>query len=175
MKIIKNGFISVIALLLIAAIALIATGNGFILTSIKRTYLAGHITANINDHKEFSVNTVATGDKVLLKKHASYNQKALPTEFLSELESGGSAAFLVLKDGEVISENYFNGYDDRSKTNSFSMAKTVTTLLLGIAIEEGYVRDLDQPIVDFIPEFKNDPLGKNATIAQFSLMNSGYE
>jgi len=55
------------------------------------------------------------------------------------------------------------------------MAKTVTTLLIGIAIEEGYIRDLDQEIVDFLPEFKDDPIGKTATIRQLSLMNSGYE
>lgn len=175
MKIVKNGIVTVLALLLISALGLVATGNGFILTSIKRTYMAGHRTANINDHSAFAVNKVATGEKSLLSKHPGYNQKSLPAEFISELENGGSAAFLVLQNGQVISENYFNGYDDRSKTNSFSMAKTVTTLLLGIAIEEGYVRDLDQPITDFIPEFANDPLGKNATIAHFSLMNSGYE
>ncbi len=175
MKIIKNCFIGLIALLVVSALGLIVTGNGFILTSLKRTYMAGHITANINDHKEFEVNTISTASPSLIKKASNYNQNPLSNEFLTELEKFGSAAFLVLKNGEVVSENYFNGYNDRSKTNSFSMAKTVTTLLLGIAIEEGYVRDLDQAIVDFIPEFKDDPLGKNATIAQFSLMNSGYE
>lgn len=151
------------------------TGNGFIFTSLKRTYLAGHVTANINDHKEFAVREIKAGESKLLTKHSYYNQAPLSNAFLTELETGGTASFMVIKDGEVVSENYFNGYGDRSKTNSFSMAKTVTTLLLGIAIEEGYIRDLDQPIIDFIPEFANDPLGKKATIAQFSLMNSGYE
>lgn len=175
MNTIKKGFISLAAILILVSLGLLLTGHGFIFTSIDRTYLAGHVTANINDHQEFDVREIKTSDPELISKHSEYNQEPLSNEFLQELKSGGTASFLVIKDGQVISENYFNGYDDRSKTNSFSMAKTVMTLLLGMAIKDGYVRDLDQPIVDFIPEFANDPLGSKATIAQFSLMNSGYE
>jgi len=175
LNILKKSILVIVGILIVSMAGLWLTGNGFILTSIQRTYLAGHVTANINDHQLFKVREIPTGEKSLITKHAKYNQTPLPNAFRQELESGGTAAFLVLKDGEVISENYFNGYDDRSKTNSFSMAKTLTTMLLGIAIDEGFVRDLDQPIVDFIPEFKDDPLGKNAAIKHFSLMNSGYE
>lgn len=175
MKLVKHFFVGLLAICLVAVVGLIVTGNGFILTSLKRTYLAGHVTANINDHNEFDVRVIPSGNRTPLSKHENFNKKPLPREFIAELSGSGTAAFLVLKDGKVISENYFNGYDDRSKTNSFSMAKTVTTLLLGIAIKEGFVKSLDQPITDFIPEFSEDPLGKSATIAQFSLMNSGYE
>jgi len=55
------------------------------------------------------------------------------------------------------------------------MAKTVTTMLLGIAIEEGHITSLDQAITDFLPEFNDDPLAKKATIGQLAKMNSGYE
>lgn len=175
MNIIKKSLIGLLGLTFLTMLALLITGNGFILTSVNRTYLAGHVTANVNDHGVFEVRTIKTGTHTPLPKHVDFLKKPLPTDFLRELEEGNTAAFLVLKDNEVLSEYYFHGYNDRSKTNSFSMAKTVTTLLLGIAIEEGFVRDLDQPIVDFIPEFKDDPLGKTATIGQFSLMNSGYE
>lgn len=164
-----------LALVLASVALLYVTGNDFILTSIKRTYLAGEVTANINDHSEFKTNVITAGEPQALPNHPNYNKKSLSPEFKKELEALGAASFLVVKDGQVVFENYFSGYNDRSKTNSFSMAKTVTTLLLGIAIEEGYVRDLDQPIIDFLPEFKDDPFGKTATIRQLSLMNSGYE
>ena len=175
MNVIKKSIAGLIGSIVLVTLVLLLTGNGFILTSVKRTYLAGHVTANVNDHSVFEVRNIKTDQHTPLKKHADFLKKPLPTEFLDELERGNTAAFLVLKNGQILSEYYFNGYNDRSKTNSFSMAKTVTTLLLGIAIEEGLVRDLDQPIIDFIPEFKDDPLGKTATIGQFSLMNSGYE
>jgi len=175
MKIIKNISVGLLVLILASVAALYVTGNDFIITSVKRTYLIGEVTANINDHKSFETNVISTSTPNAIPNHPGYNSKQLSSEFIKELEGLGAAAFLVVKDGQVVFENYFSGYDNRSKTNSFSMAKTVTTMLLGIAIEEGYVRDLDQPIVDFLPEFKDDPIGKTATIRQLSLMNSGYE
>jgi len=175
MKIVKNIALGLIILVLISASVLYSTGNGFIFTSIKRTYLAGEVTANINDHAEFENNVIATGTVQAIPNHSNYNNATLSPEFNKQLEALGAASFLVVKDDQVIFENYFSGYNNRSKTNSFSMAKTVTTLLIGIAIEEGYIRDLDQEIVDFLPEFKDDPMGKTATIRQLSLMNSGYE
>lgn len=175
MKIVKNIALGLIILVLISASVLYSTGNGFIFTSIKRTYLAGEVTANINDHAEFENNVIATGTVQAIPNHSNYNNATLSPEFNKQLKALGAASFLVVKDDQVIFENYFSGYNNRSKTNSFSMAKTVTTLLIGIAIEEGYIRDLDQEIVDFLPEFKDDPIGKTATIRQLSLMNSGYE
>lgn len=175
MKIIKNIVLGLLVLILLAIALLYATGNSFFLTAMQRTYLAGEVTANINDAKAFKTNVIATSTPKAIPNHPNYNSKSLSKGFESELKSLGAASFLVVKDGQVIFEDYYTGYNNRSKTNSFSMAKTVTTILLGIAIEEGYVKNLDQPIVDFLPEFKDDPIGKTATVRQLSLMNSGYE
>ena len=175
MTIIKNIIISTLAIIFTSVGLLYITGNGFIITSLKRTYMIGEVTANINDLTKFKTNIIATNTPQAIPKHQKYNRKKLSSDFKQQLEELNAAAFLVLKDDQVIFEEYLSGYNDRSKTNSFSMAKTVTTLLLGIAIEEGYIRDLDQPIIDFLPEFKDDPIGKTATVRQLSLMNSGYE
>lgn len=172
---IKKVLLSLVAFIAFGTALLYVTGHGYIVTSFTRTYMVGNTTANINDHTEFDVRTIKTSEPVELPKHANYNKRALDPAFIADLTKWGTVSFLVLQDGKVLSENYFNGYDQRSKTNSFSMAKTVTTLLLGIAIEEGHVTSLEQPIVDFLPEFANDAMGKNATIGQLSLMTSGYE
>ena len=171
MKIIKNIVTGLIALVILSTVLLYITGHGYIFTSVKRTYLAGEVTANINDHSEFETNTISTGAIEAIPNHSQYNSKEISPKFKQELEALGAASFLVVKDDQVVFEQYFSGYNNRSKTNSFSMAKTVTTLLLGIAIEEGYVRDLDQPIIDFLPEFKDDPIGKTATVRQLSLIH----
>ena len=175
MKIIKNISIGLLVLILLGVALLYATGNGFIITSVQRTYLAGEVTANINDHTQFKTNVIATSTPQAIPTHERYNSKQISPGLKKELEELRAASFLVVKDGKVIFENYYSGYDNRSKTNSFSMAKTVTTMLLGIAIDEGYVRDLDQPIVDFLPEFKGDPLAEKATIGQLAWMNSGFD
>ncbi len=175
MTIIKKVLAAFVALVMLFVAGLYATGTDFIITSVKRTYLVGNVTANINDYQQFETNFIEAGQAQPIPNHPKINSKTLDENFRKELESLNAAAFLVVKDDQLIFEEYLSGYNDRNKTNSFSMAKTVTTMLLGIAIEEGYVRDLDQPITDFIPEFKNDPIGKTATVRQLSLMNSGYE
>ena len=175
MIIIKRIVFALIILAVCAVVLAYATGHSFLVTAFQRTYMQGTNTANINDYTAFDYHQIATANPQLLPNSDSYNQSALEAGFLAELNKFKSVAFLVIKDGEVQVEHYLNGYNDRSKTNSFSMAKTVTTMLIGIAIEEGYIENLEQAITDFLPEFKDDPLGQKATIGQLSLMNSGYE
>jgi len=162
-------------MIVLGVLALYITGHGYIVTSLQRTYMVGNVTANINDHNVFATRSVETKAVETIPEHASYNKNSFPDSFIKYQKSFGAAALLVVKDGQVLYENYLNGYNNRSKTNSFSMAKTVTTMLLGIAIEEGHIDGLNQPITDFLPEFKDDPFGRKATIGQLSLMNSGYE
>ena len=48
-------------------------------------------------------------------------------------------------------------------------------MLLGKAIEQGYIESLDQPITDFLPEFEDDEFGRNCTIGDLSAMTSGFD
>ena len=175
MKIVRGILVALIASALVLVASLYLTGNKYLLSAMQRTYFAGYKTANINDHTVFNNRTINASTEIELKRHENYNNKPLPTELLDELNKYNTAAYLVLHKGELIAEHYLNGYNQRSKTNSFSMAKTVTALLLGIAIDEGHIKSLDQSILDFLPEFKDDPLAQNATIGHFAMMNSGYE
>ena len=174
MPFIKKALIFVIACLALVTLGLFATGHGYIFTAIDRVYLAGNVTANINDHTVFETHEIESTNPAALELHPNF-KGGVSGAFKAELESDGAIAFLVVKNGQVIVEDYFKGYTDRSKTNSFSMAKTVLTLMLGVAIERGYVKGLDQKLTDFLPEFKDDPLAAKATIGQLSWMNSGYE
>lgn len=171
----KKTIISLLGLILITLAVLIGTGNSYILTAVQRTYLVGNVTANVNDHTEFKVHEIKAAEPSIIQPAANYNAIPLPDDFNDYLKHFGAISYLVVKDNQVVSEHYFNGYNERSKTNSFSMAKTVLTLLLGIAIEEGHIKSLDQKLTDLLPEFKDDPNGQHATIGQLSLMNSGYE
>ena len=177
MRIINRLLYATALTILILIVLLHVTGNGHIVNALKRTYMVGEKTANINDYKQFETRTIkANKNKIQpLVKHEKYNLKPLASEFLEELNKFNTAAFLVIKDGELITEHYLNDYTDRSKTNSFSMAKTVTAILLGIAIEEGHITGLDQAITDFLPEFNDDPNAKKATIGNLAKMNSSFE
>ena len=154
---------------------LIATGNGFVLTAFKRTYLSGYATANINDHKVFNTKTIKTEKPKPWPLHANYRKDDLPDELIDFLGGIHTTSFIVIKDGQLLRESYFRDYNDSSKTNSFSMAKTVTTLLTAIAIEDKHIKSFEQPILDYLPEFKSQSFAKNVQIKHLSAMNSGYE
>jgi CubicO group peptidase (beta-lactamase class C family) len=171
----KKALCSLAILTLIAVTLIYVTGYGFLLTATYRVYFQGHTTANINDYKQFHTNVIKTSTPQPLPVHSAVNSKPLSDAFLQEVKTQKVAAFLVIQNGEIVSEHYFNGYTDRSKTNSFSMAKTVLTMLVGKAVEDGYIASFDQPITTLLPELKDDPLANKATLAHLSLMNSGYE
>lgn len=88
------------------------------------------------------------------------------------LEKSNTTSFLVMKDGKLIYENYFNGIEQGDRTQIFSATKTITTALLGIAIQEGKIKNIDQPVSDFIPEFKEGQLSK-ITLFHLAQMQSG--
>ena len=54
-----------------------------------------------------------------------------------------TAAFVVIKNDSLVHEQYWDGYSDTSHTNSFSMAKSITSILCGIAISEGKIKSVD--------------------------------
>jgi CubicO group peptidase (beta-lactamase class C family) len=92
------------------------------------------------------------------------------------LDSSGTTAFLVLHDDKLLYEKYFNGYDERSLNTSFSMAKSFASALVGIAIDEGYIDSVDEPITNYIPELsKKDKRFESITIRHLLTMSSGIK
>jgi len=90
------------------------------------------------------------------------------------LESSNTTAFLVVQDGKLVYEHYANGVNVGDVTQVFSVTKVFVTTMLGIAIQEGYIKSLDQPVSDFLPEFAK---GRKSKITLFHLaqMQSGID
>jgi len=147
----------------------------YVLRGIQVVYLSGHTTAYIDDYPEFENRTIAAGNNAQLwPEHNQYNT-ATPTEKLQKTNKDlGTVAFLIIKNDSIWYENYAEGYDENSKTNSFSMAKTITTALLGKAIDDGFIKSLDQPVADFLPEF-NTPSGSAIRVGDLASMSSGLD
>ncbi len=86
-------------------------------------------------------------------------------------------SLLVVKNGHLIVEEYFNGMAAHDDNPTASMTKSLMSALLGIALREGVLTDLDQRMMDFFPEInwaQNDPRKSNITIRQMLQMRSGY-
>jgi CubicO group peptidase (beta-lactamase class C family) len=83
-------------------------------------------------------------------------------------------ALAVMKDGRLVFELYRNGSDDRTRFMSWSMAKSITSTLVGIALSEGRIKSLDDPIDRYLPELK-DGAYRGVTIRQVLQMRSGVD
>lgn len=80
-------------------------------------------------------------------------------------------ALLIIKDGKRVLEKYQYARDKDSRFRSFSMAKTFTAMLTGIAIEKGYIKSIDDTVGKYWPEIKNSEYG-NITIKNLLRMSS---
>ncbi len=90
------------------------------------------------------------------------------------LDGAGTQAFLVVRDDTILYERYFMGYQRSSIVTSFSVAKSFDTTLIGMAIQDGYIKSVDDPITNYIPELAaRDARFRNITIRHLLLMASG--
>jgi CubicO group peptidase (beta-lactamase class C family) len=89
-------------------------------------------------------------------------------------ESEKGVGLIVLQNGKIIHESYAVGTDADTPTDSFSMHKSVLSLVFGIAVDDGVIGSINDPVGKYISEWKSDPRGK-ITLAQFLHMESGME
>lgn len=83
-------------------------------------------------------------------------------------------AFLVIRNDTILYERYFLGNQRDSVVTSFSTAKSFDSALIGIAIQEGYIKSVDDPITDYIPELaERDSRFKDIQIRHLLMMASG--
>jgi len=94
--------------------------------------------------------------------------------FETFMEQTNTTAFIVLHGDELLYEGYFNGSDRDTIQTSFSAAKSFTATLVGIAIQEGWINSLDDPITTYLPELvEQDPRFAQITIRHLITMQSG--
>ncbi|MCX6090002.1 MAG: serine hydrolase [Candidatus Atribacteria bacterium] len=90
------------------------------------------------------------------------------------LTDTGTQAFIVIKDDVLLYEKYFNETQRDSIVTSFSVAKSIASALIGIAIHEGFIKSVNDPITNYLPELsKRDVRFSNITIRHLLLMSSG--
>ncbi|UCD98609.1 MAG: serine hydrolase [Chloroflexota bacterium] len=105
-----------------------------------------------------------------------FEQLSGTTDFESLLEAENTQAFIVIQDDKILYEKYLNGTQRDTLLTSFSVAKSYDSALIGSAIADGYLKSIDDPITDYLPEMlERDPRFQNVTIRHLLLMASGFE
>lgn len=82
-------------------------------------------------------------------------------------EYGNTAGLVIVKDGQTLYEEYFNGCTAESRLHLFSVTKSILSLLIGIAIDEGSIESVDQKVLEFFPDY--EPKTDNEGIHQLTI------
>jgi len=144
----------------------------YILRGVKVVYFTGHNTAFIDDHPYFENDIIEKGNNPSpWPIHEDYNTINETKKLTSVNIDWGTIAYVIIKNDSIWFEKYYDGFNENSKTNSFSMAKSITTSLLGKAIMDGYIEDLNQPVSDFYPEYDY----AKTTVGDLASMASGLD
>ncbi len=85
---------------------------------------------------------------------------------------------IVLKNGETLYENYYNGYTANNTNHVFSVTKSIISILIGIAIDKGYIKSINQKVLDFFPDYtvkRGEKTIQSVTIKNMLTMTAPYK
>ncbi|MBK9733358.1 MAG: serine hydrolase [Chitinophagaceae bacterium] len=160
--------ISLVALEAIVFCITTITGNNYLYKAILYNYV------DIDDYKLFSNRTVKAGMPQPWPLSRNYNTIKPSKALQRELDSIKSVAFVVIRNDSICFEEYWEGYNDHSLSNSFSCSKSIIGILTGIALDDGSIKSLDDPIGNYIKDFK-DPKMNVITIRELLMMSSNSD
>ena len=142
------GFIGVLAF---ANLLIVLTGKTFLYPALYHNF------PNIDDYEIFDNRTISKSSKPQSWGISSeYNEIGLSETLSNKLEAFESVAFLVIKDDSIVIEKYWDDYSAKSFSNSFSAAKSHVSALIGIALKEGKISSLEEPVANYVSSFKTD-------------------
>lgn len=154
MRILTKILLWAIGLIAVLVALAYATGNGHIPRGVRYTYLIGRTSPEIDDRDFFPYSTIPATDPQPWPQGGRYGKLALTAEQEADLKALHSVGFAVWQHDSLIFEQYWNGWDADSVSNSFSVAKSYISVLTGIAMGEGKIKSVFQPVGDFLPEYK---------------------
>ena len=152
---------------------ILVSGKSWIYKGISITYLKGYTSSYIHDFIYFPSNIIEKGKHQEWLISKNYNKSELPEFIKSTNNKLETIAFLVIINDSIIYEEYSHGYSKDSASNSFSMAKSWISTLVGIAVKEGHIQSLNQSISDFLPEYSTEK-ERVITIKHLLTMSSGF-
>ncbi len=175
MSIINKTIWIIVGIILILNALLLITGKTYLYKGIANTYLKGRSGPSTTEYNIFYNREINTGKAQGWAISKSYNKKLLSESNLKAFLKYKTTSFLVIKDDSIVHEEYWDSFDKATISNSFSMAKTIVSILVGAAITEGKIKSENELACNYIPEFKLDNKKSQITIKDILTMSSGID
>ena len=146
----------------------------YIFKGVRTIYFTGNNTAFISDYEYFDNKEIRSANPQPWALHKQYNTID-ESDKLEELNyERKTKSFLVIKNDSILFEKYYDGHKQTDISNSFSVAKSIVTSMMGKAIMEGKIKRLNQPVSDFFEEYK-DGMASELTVGDLASMASGMK
>jgi CubicO group peptidase (beta-lactamase class C family) len=100
------------------------------------------------------------------------------TKQVDEGRYQGQRSLVIVKDGKLVHEAYFDGYEREDLHRIYSVSKSVTSILVGIAIDKGFIHDVSEPLRNLLPEYAeimNEEEKKEITLKHVLTMSPGFD
>ncbi len=152
MKIIKNITRVFLTVLILANVVIWITGNTHLYKGLSDTYFQGRLKPSVDNPGLFYSRVLEAGVTYPWAISKSFGAYELSEEIKKTNTEFGTLAYLVIHKDSIVHEDYYEHYSKNTLSNSFSMAKTILSIITGAAVREGKV-DINASVHSYIPEF----------------------
>lgn len=156
LQFLRKLLIALGSFVLLIILGLYLTGNKYLIKGVWATYLHGETSATISDAKYFNTHSIAASNPQAWVEAKNYNTLKISPLLQQYLDSTESIAYLLIKNDSILIEKYWGIGSAQSQTNSFSMAKSITTMLVQIAIQKGIISSWQSNVTNFLPELTGE-------------------
>lgn len=171
-KILRSLFIFFFVLLITINLAIVLSGKFYLYKGVTSTYLIGKSGPDIYDLEVFPYSTIEnTPDNF---KWTEDYQVELSQKQREELTNIQTTSLLIARNDTLLFEEYWGEHSEETVSNLFSASKSIVGLLIGIALDEGKIKSLDDNITDYI-DFYNPKDSINVTIKDVLWMASDID
>jgi CubicO group peptidase (beta-lactamase class C family) len=170
----KRRLFRVLATLLLLHFVVEITGHHYLYTTLQRTVLRGSLSPDIQEYRNSANAEIEAGEPQPWPQSTRYGITELSADDDAYHQEHQSVSFLVIHRDSVLFENHWDDFGPDTLSNSFSMAKSIVGLLAGVALAQGHISDIDQPIHYHLPEYNYEPANR-ITTRHLLAMSSGIK
>ena len=151
------------------------SGYGYIFKAIGINLKKGPLTPSTDDGEKFPSHDIPNQHSKPFVKDGGYNSSILSEHLLEDLKKTRASSLIVIRENKLVYEQYWKDHDQSSFLNSFSMAKGILAILVGVAIDDGYLQSEEQLVSTKLPKYKDSKYGKHLTFRHLMTMQAGLD